>query len=123
MNAAFGLRLVADFLAAGFLAGAFFAAGFFAALFFAAGFFAAPFLVADFFAADFFAAFLAVAMFLLPVGCAGRTTRFVRPEGRPSCPSTRRSIGGDYTAFSQCGTRFPEGKFNAPDHGVAGVRY
>src|SRR5438270_6743568 len=71
MNAAFGLRLVAAFLAV-------FGAAFFAVLFFAADFappvfFAAVFLPADpFLAADFFVAFLAVAIVLLPVN--GRAT-------------------------------------------------
>src|SRR5215216_5316734 len=74
MNAAFGLRLVADFLAAGFFAAGFFLAGaaFFAAGLFAAVFFPAAFL-AGFLAAVFFAAFLAVAMGLLPVVWCERT--------------------------------------------------
>src|SRR5574337_1630269 len=98
MNAAFGLRLAA-FFAAGFFAAAFFAAGFFAADFFAAGFLAAPFLAAGFFAAVFFAAFFAVAMCLLPVGYSGRATPQRSEAGPPV--QARRSIGGDYTAFSQ----------------------
>jgi len=73
MNAAFGLRALAAFFAAGFFAADFLAAGFFAALFFAAGFFADVF-AAGFLAAVFLPAFLAVAMFLLPVSCAGRIT-------------------------------------------------
>src|SRR5690349_19191785 len=85
MNAAFGLRFAVDFFAAGFLAADFFAAGFFAALFLAADFFAAPFFAAGFFAAVFFAAFLAVAMFLFPVSCAGGLRCSVLP-GAPSCP-------------------------------------
>src|SRR5574340_1194666 len=73
MNAAFGLRFAA----------------FFAAAFFAAGFLAAV----------FFAAFFAVAMCLLPVGNSGRATP-QRSEADPPVEA-RRSIGGDYTAFSQ----------------------
>ncbi len=98
MNAAFGLRLAADFFAAGFFAADFFAAGFFAALFFAAGFLAAVFFAAGFLAAVFFAAFLAVAMFLLPVSCAGGLRCSVLE--RAFLSEARRSIGGDYTAFS-----------------------
>src|SRR5574340_955732 len=75
MNAAFGLRLTA--------------------------FFAAAFLAAGFFAAVFFAAFFAVAMCLLPVGYSGRATPQRSEAGPPV--QARRSIGGDYTAFSQWG--------------------
>jgi hypothetical protein len=105
MNAAFGLRLAADFLA-GFFAGAFFGAAFLAADFFAAGFFAADFFAAGFFA-DFFAAFFAVAMVLLPViGASGRCRSF---WGGPPVTGNH-SIGGDYTAFPEGRKAFCEGK-------------
>jgi hypothetical protein len=108
MNAAFGLRLAADFLA-GFFAGAFFGAAFLAADFFAAGFFAADFFAAGFFA-DFFAAFFAVAMVLLPViGASGRCRSF---WGGPPVTGNR-SIGGDYTAFPEGRKAFYEGKRGA----------
>jgi hypothetical protein len=82
--------LAADFLAA---------AGFFVALFFAAGFLAAVFFAAGFLAAVFFAAFLAVAMFLLPVGL--RADYALASEAGLPVEAQRRSIGGDYTAFSE----------------------
>src|SRR5581483_12092868 len=92
MNAAFGWRLVADFLAAPLaappplLAVLFRAAPpalFFAADFFAAGcFLAADFLAAGFFAADFFAAFLAVAIDSPSCRLCERTTP-ERSEARP----------------------------------------
>src|SRR5690242_7187767 len=117
MNAAFGLRLTADFFAAGFFAADFFAAGFFAADFFAAGFFAAPFFAAGFFAAVFFAAFLAVAMFLLPVSCAGGLRCSVLEARLPVRGTTlhRRRL---YRIFSRReGVR--EGKFHSGEGVVA----
>src|SRR6185312_15779514 len=106
MNAAFGLRLAADFLAGFLAAGAFFGADFLAADFLAAGFFAAVFFAAGFFA-DFFAAFFAVAMVLLPViGASGRCRSF---WGGPPVAGNR-SIGGDYTAFPKGRKAFCEGK-------------
>src|SRR5690242_20516010 len=120
MNAAFGWRFFAgaDFFAAGFFAALFFAAGFFAALFFAAGFFAALFFAAGFFAV-FFAAFLAVAMFLLPVSCAGgtlqrprRVLQFLRHDA-PSAATIPHFPRGE---------RGFRGKFRTPAKGVATSR-
>src|SRR6185437_17096433 len=119
MNAAFGFRLTAVFFAADFVAADFFAAGFLAALILAAGFLAAVFFAAGFLAVVFFAAFLAVAMFLLPVSCAGGLRcsvleRAIRP--RHDAPSA-----ATIPHFPLRG-RDARGKFRSGEGDVAAMR-